>query len=101
MKLFLSYDNLNHRHSPVYVIFLSLLVKLGVSFEFIRFFHLNLCILLIYFFYKCLKLKFKSIDKNILILLSTVIFLSPTFRSIAIWPESRIIGLIFFYNIYL
>ena len=95
-ETFLSYDNLNHRHSPVYVIFLSLLVKLGVSFEFIRFFHLNLCILLIYFFYKCLKLKFKSIDKNILILLSTVIFLSPTFRSIAIWPESRIIGLIFF-----
>ena len=41
-------------------------------------------------------LKFKNIDKNILFLLSISIFLSPTFRSLAIWPDSRIIGLTFF-----
>ena len=40
--------------------------------------------------------KFYKIEKNILLLLSLTIFLSPTFRSLAIWPSSRLIGLIFF-----
>ena len=31
-----------------------------------------------------------------MLLLSLTIFLSPTFRSLSIWPESRIPGLIFF-----
>ena len=38
----------------------------------------------------------KVINNNYLFLLSLIIFLSPTFRSLAIWPDSRLPGLIFF-----
>ncbi len=93
---FLNYDSYNHRHSPLYLIFLSFFSKIGINFDFIRFIHLNICLVLIYIFFKCLDLKFKNIDKNILFLISISILLSPTFRSLAIWPDTRIIGLIFF-----
>ena len=92
----LNYEMFGHRHSPVYLLFLGFLKKIGFSFELIRFFHLNLSLLLIYFFYKCLKLKFDNIEKGLLVLISFSIFLSPTFRSLSIWPSTRIIGLIFF-----
>ena len=97
----LNYESYGHRHSPVYLIFLSLFKKIGIPIDVIRFLHLNLSILLIYIFFKCLSLKFKEIDKTILLILSFSIFLSPTFRSLAIWPSSRIVGLIFFlFSIY-
>jgi len=95
-KTLLSYESYGHRHSPVYLIFLSLFKKIGFSIENIRFLHLNLSLLLIISFYKCLIFKFDKVEKNILLLLSLTIFLSPTFRSLAIWPSSRLIGLIFF-----
>ena len=95
-KTFLNYDNYNHRHSPVYLIFLSFFSRISIDYDTIRFIHLNISLLLIFLFFECLKIKFKNIDKNILFLLSISIFLSPTFRSLSIWPDSRIIGLIFF-----
>mgnify|MGYP001462032224 FL=1 len=93
---FINYDFYGHRHSPVYLIFLSFLKSIGFDFNLIRFVHLNLSILLIYFFYKCLLIKFNNIEKNLLLIFSFSIFLSPTFRSLAIWPDTRIIGLLFF-----
>ena len=95
-KTFFNYDFYGHRHSPVYLIFLSFFKSTGFDFDQIRFIHLNLSILLIYFFYKCLLLKFDDIEKNLLLIFSFSIFLSPTFRSLAIWPDTRIIGLLFF-----
>ena len=95
-KTLLNYESFGHRHSPLYLIFLSFFYKLGLSLDLIRFLHLNLSVLLIYYFYKCLTFKFEQIDKNILLLISFSLFLSPTFRSLSIWPSSRIIGLIFF-----
>ena len=95
-KTLLVYDSYGHRHSPVYLIFLSLFKKIGFSLDNIRFLHLNLSLFLIIYFYKCLVLKFSRVEKNLLLLLSLSVFLSPTFRSLAIWPSSRLIGLIFF-----
>ena len=92
----LNYDDYGQRHSPIYLIFLSLFLKLNFSFEQMRLIHLHLSIPLIVIFYKCLVLKFNNIDKRNLQLLSLVIFLSPTFRSLAIWPDSRLPGLLFF-----
>ena len=91
-----NYDNFSTRHSPILIIFLSIFEKLNLSDLVIRIIHLHLCLLLPYFFYQILKLKFESIDKKILLLLVGLIFLSPTFRSLAIWPDSRILGLTFF-----
>ena len=92
----LNYEDYGHRHSPFYLIFLSFFRKIGFSYDLIRFFHLNISLFLVYFFYKCLILKFSNTDKKLLLILSLCIFLSPTFRSLAIWPDSRIIGLTFF-----
>ena len=47
----LNYDAYGHRHSPAYLIFLSLLKRVGFSFDVIRFIHLNLSISLILVFY--------------------------------------------------
>ena len=93
---FLNFDSYGHRHSPLYLIFLSLFLDLGLDIDQVRLFHLHLSILLIAIFYQCLRLKFTSINSNYLFLLSLIIFLSPTFRSLAIWPDSRLPGLIFF-----
>ena len=92
----LNYDDYGQRHSPVYLIFLSFFLKLNFPADLIRIIHLHLSIPLIVIFYKCLVLKFNNIDKRNLQLLSLVIFLSPTFRSLAIWPDSRLPGLLFF-----
>jgi len=47
----LNYESYGHRHSPVYLIFLSLFKKIGIPIDVIRFLHLNLSILLIYIFF--------------------------------------------------
>ncbi|MDA7832375.1 hypothetical protein N9A34_03640 [Candidatus Pelagibacter sp.] len=93
---FLNFDSYGHRHSPVYLIFLSLFLDLGLDLNQIRLVHLHLSISLIIVFYQCLRLLFSNINNNYLFLLSLIIFLSPTFRSLAIWPDSRLPGLIFF-----
>ena len=41
-------------------------------------------------------MKFNNINKKIVNIISLLIFLSPTFRSLAIWPDSRLYGLLFF-----
>ena len=92
----LSYEKYGHRHSPIYLIFLSFFLKLGISSELIRLIHLHLSLSLILIFYNCLKLKFNEINKHTLQILAFVILLSPTFRSLSIWPDSRLPGLIFF-----
>ena len=91
-----SYDSYNTRHSPILIIFLSFFEKLNINDQIIRLIHLHFCLLLPYVFFKCLQLNFKSLDKNILLFFISLIFLSPTFRSLSIWPDSRIIGLTFF-----
>ncbi len=96
LNTFLNYDDYGHRHSPIYLIFLSLFLDMGFDIDQVRLIHLHFCILLILFFYKCLILKFDNVKRNYLVLLSLIIFLSPTFRSLSIWPDSRLPGLIFF-----
>ena len=93
---FLNFDSYGHRHSPVYLNIFIIVLDLGLDLNQIRFVHLHLCISLIIIFYQCLKLLFTNINNNYLFLLSLIIFLSPTFRSLAIWPDSRLPGLIFF-----
>ena len=101
---FLNYDKTNARHSPVFLIINSFLLKV-IKYEFnLRFllFHLN--IITIYYFYKTLRIKFNNADKKILILLSGLLIFSPAFRSSSVWPDSYNAGLLFliisFYNYY-
>ena len=96
LNTFLNYDEEATRHSPVLIILLSFLEKFQVNDLLIRLINLHICLILPIIFYKCLEIKFFNIDKRYLILLSGLIFLSPTFRSLSIWPDSRIWGVLFF-----
>ena len=91
-----NYDNYSTRHSPILIIFLSIFEKVNLDDFVIRLIHLHLGLLLPYYFFKILEIRFKSIKKNYLILLVGLVFLSPTFRSLCIWPDSRLLGLTFF-----
>ena len=89
------YDKYNTRHSPVLYIFISFFYKLNFSDQLIRFISVNLCLLLPLIFYKSLLFKYKNINKNYILLFAGLVFLSPSFWSLSIWPDSRIFGLIF------
>ena len=95
-KTFNEYDTYGHRHSPVLIIFLSFFEKIKLPDILLRLIHLHLCLILPFLFYKCLTIKFSTIDKKVFFFLSSLIFISPTFRSLAIWPDSRLLGLILF-----
>jgi len=93
----LNYDTFSSRHSPVLIILLSCLEKINLSDIFIRLIHLHLCLFLPFVFLKILKEKIEFKNFNIaVIVLSTLIFFSPTFRSLSIWPDSRLLGLTIF-----
>jgi hypothetical protein len=83
------------RNSPVFWIFLSFLDEY-FSYDFIRFLNTLIVFAIAIIFYKCLLLKYKNIQPYTLIILSSFIFLSPSLRSLAIWPYSLIWGLFFF-----
>jgi hypothetical protein len=98
---FFNYDQYTTRHSPVLIIFLSFFEKINLADHFIRLIHLHLCLLLPIIFFSCLRIKYKFVNPENLLLLVGLIFLSPTFRSLAIWPDSRLLGLtLFCFSIY-
>ena len=96
LNTLVNYDNFSTRHSPVLIIFLSFLEKINLSDEIIRLIYLHICLFLPLIFYKILIEKFGIKNRNNLILLSCLIFLSPTFRSLSVWPDSRLLGLLIF-----
>ena len=95
-KTFINFDNFNTRHSPALIIYLSLFEKFNISDTIIRILHLNIAPLCCFAFYKCLKLKYEKINNELLLIFSLILLLSPTIRSLAIWPDSRVYGLFFF-----
>lgn len=86
----------NNRHSPIFYIIYSFFNKLNLSIDFIRFLHVNFAILLIFYFYKCLTIKFEDVNKLTLFIISSLILLSPNFRTLSIWPQPIIMGIILF-----
>ncbi len=96
----LNYDSLESstRISPVFIIIIFILKKIFINIDLVRFILINILVLNQFLFYLCLKQVFKEfeIDKKILFLLSCILFISPSFRSNIIWPESATLGLLFF-----
>ena len=86
------------RNSPVFYVLISFLINLGIDIKIIN--YLNAIILPIYliFFLKCIKLKYPQISLNTQLLFSSVILISPTIRSLVVWPYPFIWGLLFFSN---
>ena len=95
LENFGEYSGLVTRNSPVFWIFLSIFEKY-FSYDMIRFFNTLIIFATAVVFYKSLLLKFRDIQSYHLLILSSFIFLSPSLRSLAIWPYSLIWGLFFF-----
>ena len=95
----LNYDQIEHhtRISPIFVLIIFFFKKVFTDMDILRFFFLNILILNQFFFYLCLKeLYSKFISTKKLFLISLIIFISPSFRANIIWPESAMLGLLFF-----
>ena len=82
-------------HSPVFYILLSFIYNIIENVIIIKFSYIILCCTLPLIFFLILKDKF-DFDKNILFIFSLIIFLSPYFRSSAIWLLGDNLSLIFF-----
>ena len=80
-------------HSPIFIVLLKYLLFLGEDFG--RLVFLNFSVLIIFIFYISLRKKF-NVDNAFLFLISNFFFLSPYFRSSAIWPGDENLALIFF-----
>ena len=95
---FLNYDSNSpsSRHSPILIMILSIFEKLKLNDLVIRLINLQIAPVCSLIFYNCLRLKFPKIRKNFILIFSAIFFLSPTIRSLSIWPDSRIYGLTFF-----
>ena len=84
------------RNSPVFFIILSYLYKLGLELDFIRYLNIVSVFLITYLFYDCLKIKFNKVNVGTLKILSLVLLLSPTVRSLAVWPYPILYAFIIF-----
>ena len=83
-------------HFPLHHIILSRLHYLISDQYLLRLFFCIISILLPLLFYFNLKIKYDSINKNLLWLLASLIFILPSFRYSAIWANDHITALIFF-----
>jgi hypothetical protein len=91
------YGNNNEvRNSPVFYIIFSLIYRIEHGLEFFKYVNLFTITLLIYFFNKCLSLKFIDISSQSRFFLISCILLSPTIRSLANYPYPLLYGLSFF-----
>ena len=91
----LNFDKFATNHSPIYIIFFLFLEKISFSENFSRLIVLHLSLLIPYFFYLCLKIKYKFQKENLVILIPCIIFFSPYFRSSSIWLGSENLSIIF------
>ena len=95
----LNYENFSSRHSPILIILLSFLEKINLSDFFIRLFIYIFAFYYLIYFIKLLENKIIQ-NKKIALVLSSLLFLSPTFRPLSIWPDSRLLGLTIFIAIF-
>jgi len=114
---FLRYKDYGYDHSPFFFSFLNFInfplnnlefsfnsavnfegtqLKIfGTKFTALRLLYLHICLLAPIMFYKCLRIRYSDCNKFILLILSSLILLSPYFRSYAIWPGYINLGFVF------
>ena len=84
------------RNSPIFYMFFSIFLKLGLSHESLKIINLLISIPLVIFFFKCLEIKYPNIDIETKIYFSSVLLLSPTIRTLLAWPYPLIWAICFF-----
>ena len=83
-------------HTPLHFIIISKVYILIENKYFIRLIFCIISILIPFLFYLCLKINYPDQDKNNLLILASLTFLFPSFRSGAIWANDHITALFFF-----
>lgn len=83
------------RNSPIFYIIFAYLNQF-ISLEYLKFFNTLVSLFISLVFFKCLELKYKNQNNLVLILISCIIFLSPTVRSLSIWPYPLLWGILLF-----
>ena len=83
-------------HTPLHFIILSKVYALIEDQYLIRLLFCIISISLPFLFYLCLKINYPDQDKNNLLILASLTFLFPSFRSGAIWANDHITALFFF-----
>tara|TARA_A100001015_G_scaffold311757_1_gene415624 strand:+ start:46 stop:1266 length:1221 start_codon:yes stop_codon:yes gene_type:complete len=81
---------------PLHYYIAAIIYKIFDNRELVRFIYCILSLIIPFLFFLCLKIKFAKININNLFLFSLIIFLLPSFRSAAIWPNTQITGIFFF-----
>ena len=95
VKTLLNFDKFTTSHSPIYYIFVLFLEKISFNEIVSRLINLHTSLLIPYFFYLSLKLKYKFQKEDLRSLIPCIIFFSPYFRSSSIWMGSENISLLF------
>jgi hypothetical protein len=91
-KWFITNDQI---HFPFFYIIKYYLIKF-FSLPIVHIIYIFLSSLIPYFLFKSVYLKFPQYDKKIILLFSCVVYLSPHFRSSAVWITSDNLGSLFF-----
>lgn len=95
IKTFKNYYDFSISHYPYYYIFVSQIYKISNSILLTKILILHLNLILPFIFFLIIKIKY-NYKNNYLIYLPGIFFLSPSFRSTAIWTLNDNIALIFF-----
>ena len=97
LNTFINYGKSDEvRNSPVFYVLFSQILKIVINTENLKYFNLVVILPIIYFFSRCLDLKFNKIDKNIKLFFISCIFLSPTISSLINYPYPLIWALSLF-----
>ncbi len=81
---------------PLHYYIAAIIYKIFNDKEIFRFVYCLISLVIPYLFFLILKIKYKNIKIDNLFLFSLIIFLLPSFRSAAIWPNTQITGIFFF-----
>jgi len=91
----LNYDNYDVPHSPLFIIYIISLKKIFLYDEIIRLINLHFILLIPFFFYLSLKLKFKIKNDDLRTLIPSIFFFSPYFRSGSFWMDDNMFAISF------
>ena len=95
-KSFGTIDGNKVRNSPIFYMLFSIFLKIGLPIGALKIINLIILIPLLIFFIKCLEIKFPKVDTEPKIYLLSALLLSPTIRTLLVWPYPLLWAICFF-----
>ncbi len=84
------------RNSPLFYMFFSIFLKFGLTLKYLKIINFFVLAPFIIYFIKCLELKYPNIERSTKIYFCSALFLSPTIRTMIVWPYPLLWALCFF-----